>query len=85
MAAVTIERRPDGIVRVGIKRPDKRNALNDEVRNSLIAELPGLLGDVLGHRRGHAVDLGQREAPPARWRSRSASATRMSTARSASS
>ena len=47
--------------------------------------VPGLLGDVLGHRRGHAVDLGQREAPPARCRSRSASATRMSTARSASS
>lgn len=49
MAAVTIERRPDGIARVAINRPDKRNALNDEVRNSLIAELPGLLGDEAVH------------------------------------
>lgn len=44
MNVVNIERR-DGIARVAINRPDKRNALNDDVRNLLIAELPKLLGD----------------------------------------
>ena len=37
MAGVNIERRADGIGRVAINRPDKRNALNDDVRNTLIA------------------------------------------------
>ena len=45
MAVVNIERRADGIARVAINRPDKRNALNDEVRNTLIAELPGIIAD----------------------------------------
>ena len=49
MAVVNIERRTDGIARVAINRPDKRNALNDEVRNTLIAELPGILGDETVH------------------------------------
>ena len=49
MAVVNIERRTDGIARVAINRPDKRNALNDEVRNTLIAELPGILGDEAVH------------------------------------
>lgn len=49
MAAVTIERRADGIARIAINRPDKRNALNDEVRNTLIAELPALIGDDAVH------------------------------------
>ena len=45
MAAVNIERRADCIGRVAINRPDKRNALNDEVRKMLIAELPKLILD----------------------------------------
>ena len=45
MAAVNVERRTDGIARVAINRPDKRNALNDEVRNALISQLPVLLAD----------------------------------------
>lgn len=49
MAAVTIERRADGIGRVAINRPDKRNALNAEVRHTLIAELPPLLADDAVH------------------------------------
>ncbi|MBT6283877.1 MAG: enoyl-CoA hydratase/isomerase family protein, partial [Rhodospirillaceae bacterium] len=49
MAVVNIERRADGIGRVAINRPDKRNALNDDVRNTLIAELPKLLGDDAVH------------------------------------
>ena len=49
MAVVNIERRADGIGRVAINRPDKRNALNDDVRNTLIAELPGLFGDDAVH------------------------------------
>lgn len=49
MGAVNIVRRDDGIARVAINRPDKRNALNDEVRHKLIAELPGLLRDDAVH------------------------------------
>jgi 2-(1,2-epoxy-1,2-dihydrophenyl)acetyl-CoA isomerase len=45
MAVVNIERRADGIGRVAINRPEKRNALNDEVRNTLIVELPMLFAD----------------------------------------
>ncbi len=45
MAVVNVEKRADGIARVAINRPDKRNALNDEVRTTLIAELPKLLAD----------------------------------------
>jgi len=49
MAAVNIERRADCIGRVAINRPDKRNALNDEVRKMLIAELPKLIVDAGVH------------------------------------
>jgi len=49
MAVVNIERRADGIGRVAINRPDKRNALNDDVRNTLISELPKLFGDDAVH------------------------------------
>lgn len=49
MGVVNIDRRDDGIARVAINRPDKRNALNDEVRATLIAELPGLLRDATVH------------------------------------
>lgn len=49
MAAVNIERRADCIGRVAINRPDKRNALNDEVRKMLIAELPKLIVDTGVH------------------------------------
>ncbi|MEC7489593.1 MAG: enoyl-CoA hydratase/isomerase family protein [Pseudomonadota bacterium] len=45
MGAVNIDCRTDGIARVAINRPDKRNALNDEVRNSLINKLPGIFAD----------------------------------------
>ena len=45
MAAVNIERRADGVARVAINRPDKRNALNADVRNTLITSLPELLAD----------------------------------------
>ncbi|MEE2722098.1 MAG: enoyl-CoA hydratase/isomerase family protein [Pseudomonadota bacterium] len=49
MSVVNIECRADGISRVAINRPEKRNALNDEVRRTLIAELPGLLRDDAVH------------------------------------
>ena len=49
MGAVNIDRRDDGIARVAINRTEKRNALNDEVRHTLIAELPGLLRDDAVH------------------------------------
>ena len=49
MGVVLIERRDDGIARVVINRPNKRNALNDEVRHALIAELPVLLRDETVH------------------------------------
>ena len=49
MAAVNVERRANGIARIAINRPDKRNALNDEVRNTLIAELPAVLADDAVH------------------------------------
>jgi 2-(1,2-epoxy-1,2-dihydrophenyl)acetyl-CoA isomerase len=49
MGVVNIDRRDDGIASVAINRPDKRNALNDEVRATLIAELPGLLRDATVH------------------------------------
>lgn len=49
MAAVNIDIRADGIARVALNRPDKRNALNTEVRTTLIAELPVLLKDSAVH------------------------------------
>ncbi|HCH56214.1 MAG TPA: hypothetical protein DEV64_03910, partial [Rhodospirillaceae bacterium] len=49
MGAVNIDRRDDGIARVAINRTEKRNALNDEVRHTLIAELTGLLRDDAVH------------------------------------
>ena len=49
MSVVNIARRADGIARVAINRPDKRNALNDEVRHTLIAELPALFRDDTVH------------------------------------
>ena len=49
MGVVVIDRRDDGIARVVINRPNKRNALNDEVRHALIAELPVLLSDETVH------------------------------------
>ncbi len=49
MGAVNIYCRDDGVARVAINRPDKRNALNDEVRATLIAELPRLLRDEAVH------------------------------------
>ncbi len=45
MAVVNVERRSDGIVRVAINRPDRRNALDDAVRQALIANLHDLLAD----------------------------------------
>ena len=49
MGVVVIDRQDDGIARVVINRPNKRNALNDEVRHALIAELPVLLSDETVH------------------------------------
>lgn len=49
MTVVNIDRRANGVARIAINRPDKRNALNDEVRNTLIAELPGVLTDDAVH------------------------------------
>lgn len=49
MAVINVQRRDDGVARIAINRPDKRNALNDDVRNALIAELPKLLGDAAVH------------------------------------
>ncbi len=49
MAVVNVEKRADGIARIAINRPDKRNALNDEVRKTLIVELRKLLEDVDVH------------------------------------
>ena len=45
MAVVNIDAGADGIARVAINRPDKRNALDDEVRAALIEVLPRLLAD----------------------------------------
>lgn len=45
MTAVKIDRLPDHIARVAINRPDKRNALNAEVRLSLIEAFTDLLTD----------------------------------------
>lgn len=49
MAVVNVELPGNGIARVAINRPDKRNALDDDVRNALIAELPALLQDDAVH------------------------------------
>ena len=49
MATVTVDRRADGIARVAINRPDKRNALNADVRNELLEELPKVLFDDAVH------------------------------------
>ncbi len=49
MAVVNVEHRPDGLVRIGLNRPEKRNALNDDVRKRLIAVLPELLADPCVH------------------------------------
>ena len=45
MAAINVERLENGIARVSINRPEKRNALNEDVRLALIATLPELLRD----------------------------------------
>lgn len=45
MTAVKIDRLPDHVARVAINRPDKRNALNAEVRLGLIEALSDLLAD----------------------------------------
>lgn len=49
MGAVNIDRLDNGIARVALNRPDKRNSLNDEVRAILISELPDLLRDQAVH------------------------------------
>ncbi len=49
MAAVNIECRADGIARIAINRPEKRNSLNEEVRRTLITEIPGVLADTEVH------------------------------------
>ena len=45
MSAVNIKMVAEVIGRVAINRPEKRNALNAEVRQTLISELPALLQD----------------------------------------
>ena len=57
MGVVLIDRRDDGIARVVINRPNKRNALNDEVRHALIAELPVLLRDETVHALRVAISV----------------------------
>jgi 2-(1,2-epoxy-1,2-dihydrophenyl)acetyl-CoA isomerase len=54
MSVVKVDRLPDRIARVAIDRPDKRNALNAEVRTGLIDALT----DVLYDDDVHAVLLG---------------------------
>lgn len=54
MSAVIVERLAEGIARVAINRPDKRNALNVEVRGGLIKALT----DVLYDEAVHALLLG---------------------------
>jgi 2-(1,2-epoxy-1,2-dihydrophenyl)acetyl-CoA isomerase len=49
MPVVTIERGSDGVARVALNRPDKRNALNGELRSALIEALGGVLSDAAVH------------------------------------
>ena len=48
-AVVTIDRPEDGIVRIGLNRPEKRNALDPELRLALIDELAGAMADDTVH------------------------------------
>lgn len=54
MTVVKVERLPDNIARIAIDRPDKRNALNADVRAGLLDSLP----DVLFDDEVHAVVFG---------------------------
>jgi enoyl-CoA hydratase/carnithine racemase len=45
LPVVNVDRGADGIARVALNRPDKRNSLNEELRTALIETLGELLGD----------------------------------------
>lgn len=49
MAVINAERRGDGIARIALNRPARRNALDDEVRNALTTLLPEVLADESVH------------------------------------
>ncbi len=59
MLFVTVDAPAEGVTRIGLNRPEKRNALNPELRGALIAALRDALGDadvraiVLAGNEGH--------------------------------